>query len=85
MDGVTKAARIGQIAMGVVYLVAGAIKIWEPVLFYWELIPYMQIIGVGSDNWESVTAEAKVTTPVKLIQAPNSRMALASSGVPVKQ
>ena len=62
MDGVSKAARIGQIVMGVVYLVAGAIKIWEPVLFYWELIPYMQIIGVGSDNWESVTAAAKVTT-----------------------
>ena len=62
MDGVSKAARIGQIVMGVVYLVAGAIKMWEPVLFYWELIPYMQIIGVGKDNWESVTAAAKVTT-----------------------
>ena len=62
MDGVSKAARIGQIVMGVVYLVAGAIKVWEPVLFYWESIPYMQIIGVAGKNWESVTAAAKMTT-----------------------
>ena len=62
MDGVSKAARIGQMAMGIVYLIAGAIKVWEPVLFYWESIPYMQILGIGRDNWESVTAAAKVTT-----------------------
>ena len=62
MNGVSKAARIGQIAMGFVYLIAGAIKVWEPVLFYWESIPYMQILGIGRDNWESVTAAAKVTT-----------------------
>ena len=62
MDGVSKAARICQVAMGIVYIIAGAIKVWEPVLFYWESIPYMQILGIGRDNWESVTAAAKVTT-----------------------
>lgn len=62
MDSVSKAARIGQIVIGVIYLVSGAVKIWEPVLFYWESIPYTQIIGVGKDNWEMATAAAKMAT-----------------------
>ena len=50
MDGVSKVARSGQIIIGLIYLVAGAIKVWEPVLFYWESIPYTQILGIGRDN-----------------------------------
>ena len=62
MDGVSKVARSGQIVIGLIYLVAGAIKVWEPVLFYWEAIPYTQILGIGRDNWEQATAVAKVAT-----------------------
>ncbi len=62
MSGVTKAARIGQIVIGAVYLIAGAIKTWDPVLFYWESIPYTQIIGLGKDNWETATGAAKLAT-----------------------
>ena len=58
MDGISKAARVGQMIIGVVYLVAGAIKTWEPVLFYWEAIPYAQILGVT--EWETASAVAKV-------------------------
>lgn len=57
MDGISKAARVGQMIIGVVYLVAGAIKVWEPVLFYWEAIPYAQLLGVV--EWESASAVAK--------------------------
>ena len=57
MDGISKAARIGQMIIGVVYLVAGAVKVWEPVLFYWEAIPYAQILGVT--EWETASAVAK--------------------------
>ena len=58
MDGVSKVARIGQVIIGLVYLAAGAIKVWEPVLFYWESIPYTQILGIGGDSWEQATAAA---------------------------
>ena len=68
MDGMSKAARSGQVAIGVIYLVAGAIKVWEPVLFYWETIPYTQILGVGRDNWEQATAVAKVATALGPIE-----------------
>ena len=57
MDGISKAARVGQMIIGVVYLVAGAMKVWEPVLFYWEAIPYAQILGVT--EWETASAVAK--------------------------
>ncbi len=57
MDGISKAARVGQMVVGVVYLVAGAIKVWEPVLFYWEAIPYVQLLGVA--EWETASAVAK--------------------------
>ena len=62
MDGVSKVARSGQIIIGLVYLVAGAVKVWEPVLFYWESIPYTQILGIGRDNWEQATVVAKIAT-----------------------
>ena len=57
MDGISKAARVGQMVIGVVYLVAGAMKIWEPVLFYWEAIPYASLLGIG--EWETASAVAK--------------------------
>ena len=57
MDGINKAARVGQMIIGVVYLVAGALKTWEPVLFYWEAIPYVQMLGIV--EWEIASAAAK--------------------------
>lgn len=57
MDGISKAARIGQMVIGVVYLVAGASKTWEPVLSYWEAIPHAQMLGIA--EWEMASAVAK--------------------------
>ena len=57
MNAISKAARVGQMVIGVVYIVAGAIKTWEPVLFFWEAIPYAQMLGVV--EWESAAAVAK--------------------------
>ena len=68
MDAVSKAARVGQMIIGVVYLVAGAMKVWEPVLFYWEAIPYAQLIGIV--EWESMSAVAKaaiVLGPIEFV------------------
>lgn len=68
MDGISKAARVGQMIIGVVYLVAGAVKVWEPVLFYWEAIPYAQLLGVV--EWETASAVAKaalVLGPIEFV------------------
>lgn len=47
MAGVQKAARWSQILMGLVFLLAGGVKIWEPVLFFWEVVPHVGLIGLG--------------------------------------
>lgn len=68
MDGISKAARIGQMIIGVVYLVAGAMKVWEPVLFYWEAIPYAGLLGIA--EWETASAVAKaaiVLGPIEFV------------------
>ena len=68
MDGISKAARVGQMIIGVVYIVAGAVKVWEPVLFYWEAIPYAQLLGVV--EWETASAVAKaalVLGPIEFV------------------
>ena len=66
MDAISKAARVGQMIIGVVYIVAGAMKTWEPVLFYWEAIPYAQLLGVT--EWESMSAVAKAAIPLGPIE-----------------
>ena len=68
MDGISKAARVGQMIIGVVYVVAGAVKVWEPVLFYWEAIPYAQLLGVA--EWKTASAVAKaaiVLGPIEFV------------------
>lgn len=47
MAAVQKAARWGQILMGLVFLLSGGIKVWEPVLFFWEAVPHVGLIGLG--------------------------------------
>jgi thiol-disulfide isomerase/thioredoxin len=44
MAYVNIAARVGQILMGVVFLTAGFFKIWEPVVFYWEALPFTGLL-----------------------------------------
>ncbi len=67
MEGVNKAARIGQLLIGLVYLVSGFIKVWEPVLFYWEAIPYTQMLGFGRDSsWQLVAKSAVWLGPLEV-------------------
>jgi hypothetical protein len=61
MDGLRKAARISQVIMGLVFLVSGLVKIWEPVLFYWETIPYTQLLMI--ENWQLVARLALLLAP----------------------
>lgn len=59
------AARIGQILVGLVYLISGAVKAWEPVLFYWQALPYTEIIGVDKESWTAVARWALVLGPLE--------------------
>ncbi len=42
-------ARGAELLMGLVFLVAGAVKVWEPALFYWEAVPYTYVLELGDD------------------------------------
>ncbi len=48
MEALRKAAGIGQLLMGLVFLVAGGAKVWEPVLFFWDAVPHADLLGLGA-------------------------------------
>lgn len=66
MESVNKTARIFQILIGIVYLVSGAIKTWEPILFYWEAIPYAQLLGFGREHFQLVAKSAVLLAPFEV-------------------
>jgi len=61
-----KIARIFQVVVGIVYLVAGAIKIWHPVLFYWEAVPFTQMLGFDRESFQVVAQGAMFLAPVEV-------------------
>ena len=53
MVAMKKIALVGQWIAGLALLLSGMVKIWEPVLFYWQIIPYTQLLkwcGQSRDN-----------------------------------
>ena len=63
MPFVGKIARIVQVIMGLILLLAGVTKIWDPVLFYWEAMPLAQLIGVKPEAWPQVGKWAQFLGP----------------------
>ena len=61
-----KVARVFQILIGLIYLVAGAIKVWQPVLFYWEAVPFTQLLGFDSENFQLVAQGAMFLAPFEV-------------------
>ena len=58
--------RIGpyvRVAMGLVFLVAGAAKSWDPVLFYWEAVSYYELLGFSFENWARFARPTLVLGP----------------------
>ena len=66
MEAANRTARIFQILIGLVYLVSGAIKTWEPILFYWEAIPYTQLLGFGREYFQPVAKGAVLLAPFEV-------------------
>ncbi|MEW6750735.1 MAG: MauE/DoxX family redox-associated membrane protein [Candidatus Latescibacterota bacterium] len=76
MDLKTRLARICQVIMGLVFVVSGLIKVWEPVLFYWDVAPYAQLLGgLGPaawqqwvvSHWQSMAAAALFLAPLECV------------------
>ncbi len=65
MSGMKKAARIIQVIMGLLLLVAGLTKIWDPLLFYWESMPYAQLLGIEPERWPLVGKLVQVLGPLE--------------------
>jgi thiol-disulfide isomerase/thioredoxin len=43
---VSNIARGAQLVMGLLFVAAGSIKIWEPLLFFWEAMPFVLVLGI---------------------------------------
>jgi len=60
------AARICQILIGIVFLVAGAAKSWNPVIFYWEALPFVQgILTLGPSIGPAVSRAALLMSVIE--------------------
>ena len=65
MHVLKKAARISQVLMGLVFLVAGLVKIWEPLLFYWDSMPYFRLLGMAREHWPLAARALLALGPVE--------------------
>ena len=54
-----------RVVMGLVFLVAGAAKSWDPVLFYWEAVSYWELLGVSFENWAGFARPTLVLGPME--------------------
>ena len=56
-------SRIGalaRLAMGLVFVTAGAAKSWDPVIFYWEVVSYLEMLTVESPGLAQSWASAAI-------------------------
>ena len=51
--------------MGVVFLVAGVAKAWDPIQFFWELISYAELVGLDREVWQRIAKTGLLITPVE--------------------
>ena len=63
---IIQVARIFQILVGIVYFIAGAIKVWHPVLFYWEAVPFTQLLGFDRETFQVVAQAAMLLAPIEV-------------------
>jgi len=45
---------VARLLMGLVFVVAGLTKVWNPVLFYWEVLSYLELVHVARDWWPTI-------------------------------
>ena len=61
----SKLAGLARLAMGLVFLTAGAAKSWDPVIFYWEVVSYLDMLAVDRQAWHNLGSAAIYLAPVE--------------------
>jgi uncharacterized membrane protein YphA (DoxX/SURF4 family)/thiol-disulfide isomerase/thioredoxin len=61
------AGGVARILMGLVFIVAGVAKSWEPVVFYWEAISYLELLEISRDAWPQLARLALWLAPFELL------------------
>lgn len=56
-SGVGPSSTVGSVArllMGLVLVVAGLTKVWDPVPFYWEVLSYLEVVHIAREWWPNI-------------------------------
>ncbi len=59
-------AASARILMGLLFVVAGAAKSLEPVVFYWEAISYLELVDVSREAWPRIGRITLVLAPLEV-------------------
>jgi len=62
---VTAVAPYARLAMGVIFLIAGAAKAWDPIQFFWEIISYAELMGIGREAWDRIASGGLLIAPLE--------------------
>ena len=60
-----RAARMAEIGIGVIFLATGTIKVWDPVLFFWDAMPYAGLMGFQKQSWVMLASTALLLGPLE--------------------
>ena len=61
-----KFAALARLAMGLVFLTAGAAKSWDPVIFYWEIVSYLDMLTVNRQAWHNIASGGIYLAPIEV-------------------
>jgi len=61
------AGGIARILMGAVFVVAGIAKSYDPVVFYWEAISYVELLGADREMWPQLGRFALALAPLEVL------------------
>ena len=61
------AAAGARILMGLLFVVAGAAKSIDPVVFYWEAVSYLELVEIGREAWPPIGRMALVLAPLEVL------------------
>ena len=62
----SKFGALARLAMGLVFLTAGAAKSWDPVIFYWEVVSYLDMLSVNRQAWHNIASGAIYLAPIEV-------------------
>lgn len=61
------AGAVARILMGLVFVVAGVAKSFDPVVFYWEAISYLELLEASREVWPDLGRLALVLAPLEVL------------------